>query len=58
MSTPSPQPVKAHLVNPFAGTYIPSRDNPPNPVRPGSEDHRNVPSLPAQGQATYRRGHA
>ena len=32
--------VKAHLTNPLAGTYIPSRDNPPDPIRPGAEDNK------------------
>ena len=49
--------VKAHLINPLAGTYIPSRDNPPAPVRPGAEDNKQHKSLPAQGHATYHRGH-
>ena len=47
--------VKAHLINPLAGTYIPSRDNPPAPVRPGAEDNKLHKSLPAQGHAVYRR---
>lgn len=49
--------VKAHLINPLAGTYIPSRDNPPDPVRPGADDHLKHKSLPMQAQATYRRHH-
>ena len=50
--------VKAHLTNPLAGTYIPSRDNPPDPIRPGAEDHKKWKSLEDKGTAsTYRRHH-
>ena len=56
MNDKKPTPVPAHLVDPLAGTYIPARDNPPAPVRPGAEDNK-YKSLPAQGHATYHRGH-
>ena len=49
--------VKAHLIHPLDGTYIPARDNPPAPVRPCAEDNKKYKSLPAQGHATYHRGH-
>ena len=35
--------------------YVPSRDNPPLPLRPGADDHKKHLSLPMQ--ATYHRGH-
>ena len=56
MNDKKPTPIPAHLVDPLAGTYIPARDNPPAPVRPGAEDNK-YKSLPAQGHATYHRGH-
>ena len=40
MNDKKPTPVPAHLINPLAGYYIPARDNPPAPVRPGAEDHK------------------
>jgi hypothetical protein len=57
MNDKKPIPVPAHLINPLAGYYIPARDNPPAPVRPGAEDNKLHKSLPAQGHATYRRHH-
>ena len=51
------QTVKAHLIDPLAGTYVPSRDNPQDNVRPGADDHKKHLSLPMQAQATYRRHH-
>jgi hypothetical protein len=57
MNTKPPVLVPAHLINPLSGTYIPSRDNPPAPVRPGAEDNKKFKSLPPQGHATYRRHH-
>ena len=53
-----PLPAPAHLVNPLAGTYIPARDNPPDPMRPGAEDHKRHKSLEDKGNAVYHdRGH-
>lgn len=49
--------VKAHLIGPAKGTYVPSRDNPQDNVRPGADDHLKHKSLPMQAQATYHRGH-
>jgi hypothetical protein len=57
MNDKKPTPVPAHLINPLAGTYIPARDNPMHNVRPGADDHKLHKSLPAQGHATYHRGH-
>ena len=50
--------VKAHLVDPLAGTYVPARDNPPDPIRPGADDHKKWKSLEDKGTVVYRdRGH-
>lgn len=50
--------VPAHLTNPLAGTYIPSRDNPQHNVRPGADDHKKFKSLEDKGTAAvYRRHH-
>lgn len=39
-------------------TYVPSRDNPPAPLRPGADDHLKCRSLENKGyQACYPRGH-
>jgi hypothetical protein len=58
MNDKKPILVPAHLINPLAGTYIPSRDNPPAPVRPGAEDNKLHKSLEDKGTvATYRRHH-
>ena len=39
-------------------TYVPSRDNPPSPMRPGAEDHLKFKSLENKGtQAVYHRNH-
>lgn len=58
MNGKNPTPVPAHLINPLAGTYIPSRDNPPAPVRPGAEDNKRHKSLEDKGSVIYHdRGH-
>ena len=58
MNDKKPTPVPAHLINPLAGYYIPARDNPPAPVRPGAEDNKKYKSLEDKGTvATYRRHH-
>ena len=58
MNDKKPTPVPAHLVDPLAGTYIPSRDNPPDPIRPGAEDNKKWKSLEDKGTVVYRdRGH-
>ena len=58
MNDKKPTPVPAHLINPLAGYYIPARDNPPAPVRPGAEDHKAFKSLEDKGTVVYRdRGH-
>jgi hypothetical protein len=38
-------------------TYLPERDNPAAPIRPGADDHQKCPSLIA-GRRTYRNGGA
>ena len=39
-------------------TYVPSRDNPPAPLRPGADDNKKFKSLENKGQqAVYPRGH-
>lgn len=54
----TPIPVPAHLVNPLVGTYIPARDNPPDPMRPGADDHKRYKSLEDKSTAVYHdRGH-
>ena len=58
MNDKKPTPVPAHLVDPLAGTYIPSRDNPPDPIRPGAEDNKKWKSLEDKGSVIYHdRGH-
>ena len=50
--------VKAHLIDPLAGTYIPSRDNPQENMRPGADDHKKWKSLEDKGSVIYHdRGH-
>lgn len=50
------QPAGKHYVPP-RDSYIPSCDNPQDPIRPGADDHLKHKSLPMQAQATYRRHH-
>ena len=44
-------------ISPPTEHYVPHLHNPQENVRPGADDHKAFKSLPAQGHATYHRGH-
>lgn len=54
---PAGEPAGKHY-QPPRENYIPARDNPPAPIRPGAEDHQKYRSTTDHdGKTVYRRHH-